>query len=41
MNLLVKDGHDISVIMGKSLASIWNYRSDRVTVPDLVVHGRN
>jgi hypothetical protein len=40
MNLLVKDGHDISVITGKSLASIWICQSDRVIVPDLVVRGR-
>jgi hypothetical protein len=40
-NLLVKNGHDISPIMGKSVASYWICRSWEVTVPDLIVISRN
>jgi hypothetical protein len=40
-NLLVKNGHDITVIIGKLVASIWICRPERVTIPDLVVLRRN
>jgi hypothetical protein len=37
MNLLIKDSHDLTVIMSPSLASSWICRPIGVTVPDLIV----
>jgi hypothetical protein len=37
MNLIVKDSHDLTVIMGPSLASSWICGPIGVKVPDLIV----
>jgi hypothetical protein len=37
MNLLIKDSHDLTVIMGPLLASSWIYWPVGVTVSDLIV----